>query len=49
MFLDEIGAISPAVQAKLLRVLQEKQFEQVGGSETLTVDVRELENAVERR
>ena len=48
MFLDEIGAISPAVQAKLLRVLQEKQFEQVGGSETLTVDVRELENAVER-
>lgn len=40
IFLDEIGAISPAVQAKLLRVLQEKQFERVGGSETLTVDVR---------
>lgn len=40
IFLDEIGEISLAVQAKLLRVLQEKQFERVGGSETLTVDVR---------
>ena len=40
IFLDEIGEISLAVQAKLLRVLQEKQFERVGGSETMTVDVR---------
>lgn len=40
IFLDEIGEISLAVQMKLLRVLQEKQFERVGGSETLTVDVR---------
>jgi len=42
IFLDEIGDISPATQAKLLRVLQEHQFERVGGSETLTVDVRIL-------
>jgi len=40
IFLDEIGEISLPVQMKLLRVLQEKQFERVGGSETLTVDVR---------
>lgn len=40
IFLDEIGEISPAVQSKLLRVLQEKQFERVGGSETLSIDVR---------
>ncbi len=40
LFLDEIGDISPAVQVKLLRVLQEKQFERVGGSETLQVDIR---------
>lgn len=40
IFLDEIGEISPVVQTKLLRVLQEKQFERVGGSETLSVDVR---------
>ncbi len=40
IFLDEIGDITPAVQTRLLRVLQEKQFERVGGSETLTVDVR---------
>jgi DNA-binding NtrC family response regulator len=42
IFLDEIGDISPATQAKLLRVLQEHQFERVGGSETLTADVRIL-------
>ena len=42
IFLDEIGDISPATQAKLLRVLQEHQFERVGGSETLSVDVRIL-------
>lgn len=40
LFLDEIGEISPVVQVKLLRVLQERQFERVGGSETIEVDVR---------
>src|SRR5258706_10105945 len=40
IFLDEIGDISPALQAKLLRVLQERAFERVGGTETITVDVR---------
>jgi len=40
LFLDEIGDISPAVQAKLLRVLQTGQFERVGGSQTLQVDAR---------
>lgn len=40
LFLDEIGEISPAVQVKLLRVLQERQFERVGGNETIESDVR---------
>jgi DNA-binding NtrC family response regulator len=40
IFLDEIGEINPAVQVKILRVLQEKKFERVGGEETLEVDVR---------
>jgi len=40
LFLDEIGEISPVVQVKLLRVLQERQFERVGGTETIEVDVR---------
>ena len=40
LFLDEIGEISPAFQAKLLRVLQEGEFERVGGSRTMKVDVR---------
>ena len=40
LFLDEIGEISGAFQAKLLRVLQEGEFERVGGSRTLKVDVR---------
>ncbi len=40
IFLDEIGEISPSMQAKLLRVLQEGEFERVGGNETLTADVR---------
>lgn len=40
IFLDEIGEISPAFQAKLLRVLQEGEFERVGGGRTLKVDVR---------
>jgi len=54
LFLDEIGDISPAFQAKLLRVLQEGEFERVGGGRSLKVDVRiiaathrDLEAAVE--
>ena len=40
IFLDEIGTASPAMQVKLLRVLQELAFEQVGGTKTFTVDTR---------
>jgi two-component system response regulator HydG len=40
LFLDEIGEISPAIQIKLLRVLQEREFERVGGNERIKVDVR---------
>jgi len=40
LFLDEIGDISAAVQVKLLRVLQEKEFERVGGVKTIKTDVR---------
>ncbi len=40
LFLDEIGDISPSTQIKLLRVLQQKEFERVGGTQTLKVDVR---------
>ena len=40
LFLDEIGEISPATQIKLLRVLQTKEFERVGGTQTVKVDVR---------
>ena len=40
IFLDEIGDMSPATQAKVLRVLQEREFERVGGTKTLKVDVR---------
>ncbi len=40
IFLDEIGEIDQSVQIKLLRVLQEKKFERVGGEETIEVDVR---------
>jgi len=40
IFLDEVGEMSPPIQVKLLRVLQERQFERVGGSRTLSVDVR---------
>ena len=54
LFLDEIGEISPAFQAKLLRVLQEGEFERVGGSRSIKVDVRiiaathrDLETAVD--
>ena len=39
-FLDEIAELKPELQAKLLRVLEEKQFERVGGSRTLSADVR---------
>ena len=54
IFLDEIGDISPAIQMKLLRVLQEGEFQRVGSPETIKVDVRviaatnaALEDAVE--
>ena len=40
IFLDEIGDISPAVQVRLLRVLQERCFERVGGDETVSINVR---------
>ena len=56
IFLDEIGDMSLTMQAKLLRVLQEKALQRVGGKETLSVDVRvlaathrELEQAVETK
>jgi Nif-specific regulatory protein len=55
LFLDEIGDISPAFQAKMLRVLQEREFERVGGSKPVKVDVRlicatnrDLEKMVQR-
>ncbi len=40
LFLDEIGDISPSTQIKLLRVFQEKEFERVGGTETIRVNIR---------
>ncbi|HOJ67342.1 MAG TPA: sigma-54 dependent transcriptional regulator, partial [Candidatus Hydrogenedentes bacterium] len=40
IFLDEVGDLSPQVQIRLLRVLQEKEFERVGGTETIRVNVR---------
>jgi len=54
IFLDEIGDISPAVQVRLLRVLQERTFERVGGAESIKVNIRviaatgqNLEKAIE--
>ncbi len=40
LFLDEVGEMSPAVQAKVLRVLQEREFQRLGGTRTLKADVR---------
>lgn len=40
IFLDEVGEVSPEVQVKLLRVIQESEFERVGGSQTVKVNVR---------
>lgn len=40
LFLDEIGELSPPLQVKLLRVLQEREFERVGGTRTIKVDIR---------
>jgi two-component system response regulator AtoC len=55
IFLDEIGDMSLSTQAKLLRVLQEKSFERLGGTETIKVDIRlivatnkDLEEAISR-
>lgn len=56
IFLDEIGDMSPALQVKVLRVIQEKQFERIGGVKTINADVRiitatnqNLEKAVEEK
>src|SRR5262245_17810108 len=42
LFLDEVGEMSPAVQAKFLRVLQEREYERLGGARTLKADIRVL-------
>ena len=55
LFLDEIGELTPMTQVKLLRVLQEREFERVGGTESIKVDIRlvaasnkDLEKAIAR-
>ena len=55
VFLDEIGELSPSLQAKLLRVLQEREMERVGGTATIKLDIRvlaatnrDLEDAVKK-
>ena len=45
IFLDEIGSASPAVQLRLLRVLQEREFERVGSTQCVNVDVRLIAGA----
>ena len=47
IFLDEIGEINQATQVKLLRILQERAFERVGGEETIEVDVRIIPQQIE--
>ncbi len=56
IFLDEIGELTPAIQVKLLRVLQEKTVQRLGGHETIPVDVRvvaatnrDLESAIQQK
>ncbi len=56
IFLDQIGDLPPQIQSKLTRILQEKQFERVGGNETISTDVRiisasriPLDNLVKRK
>jgi transcriptional regulator with GAF, ATPase, and Fis domain len=48
IFLDEINSCSAPLQVRLLRVLQEQEFERVGDNRTIRVNVRELQNYIER-
>jgi len=40
LFLDEVSELAPSLQAKLLRVLQEREFERVGGTHPIKLDIR---------